>query len=81
MSAQLARSPRATVTLADCVAMLESRRVAICHEMEDFARPVAACDVDYNALLAERAEVESALARLSPIARAETRIAHPREDH
>ena len=71
---------RPTVTLADCLALLEARRLALCDEIHDYPRPVAACDVDYNALLAERAEIIGALARLAPICRAEARIAHPRND-
>jgi hypothetical protein len=67
-------------TLADCTRLLEARRRALCEEINAAARPVAACDADYNALLAERAEVVAALARLEPFARAEARIAHPRDD-
>ena len=68
------------VTLADCVATLEARRMAVCAELVGYAKPVPACDADYNALLAERAELVAALARLAPLARAETSIPHPRED-
>ena len=68
------------VTLAECVAVLESRRVAVCDELSDYGTAVPACDADFNALLAERAELVAALARLAPIARAETRVPHPRED-
>lgn len=68
-------------TLSQCVALLEERRRAICAEMaERGGSAVAACDADFSALLAERAEIGAALARLSPLARAEARIAHPRED-
>ena len=70
-----------SVTLAQCVAMLESRRQWLCEEISDYARPVAACDTDFNALLAERAEVALALSHLQPFARGEVRIPHPREDH
>jgi hypothetical protein len=70
----------AAVTLADCVEVLEARRRALCEAIGAFATPVAACDADYNALLAERAEVVGALSRLAPLARAEARIHHPRED-
>jgi hypothetical protein len=68
------------VTLAQCVALLEARRVRICNELADFAQPVAACDADFNALLTERAAIVQALAELLPIARAELRIPHPRDD-
>ena len=70
----------APATLAECVAVLESRRIAVCDELGAYATPVPACDADFNALLAERAELVAAIARLSPIARAETSIPHPRED-
>ena len=70
----------ATVTLADCVATLEARRMAICDELTARASPVAACDADYNALLAERAELVAALARLAPLARAEIAVPHPLAD-
>jgi hypothetical protein len=69
----------ATVTLADCVAMLEARRLAICEELNARASPVAACDADYNTLLAERAELVAALARLAPLARCEIAVPHPRD--
>ena len=72
-----ARSP---VTLAECVALLESRRLAVCGQLADFGTPVPACDADFNALLAERAELVAAIARLDPIARAEVHVPHPRED-
>jgi hypothetical protein len=67
------------ITLADCVATLEARRLRVCGELGDYAQPVPACDADYNALLAERAELVAALARLAPLARAETSIPHPRD--
>jgi hypothetical protein len=67
------------VTLADCVATLEARRMSVCDELGAYAKPVPACDADYNALLAERAELVAALARLAPLARAEVAIPHPRE--
>jgi len=69
----------AAVSLADCVALLEARRVALCEEIHDYARPVAACDVDFNAMIAERAEVTGAISRLAPILRAEARVVHPRD--
>ena len=68
------------VTLAECVAVLESRRLAVCDELSAHGAPVPACDADFNALLAERAELVAALARLAPIARAEVSVPHPRED-
>ena len=72
------RAPRA-VTLADCVAVLESRRVAVCDELAASGAPVPACDADFNALLAERAEIVAAISRLAPLARAEVPIPHPRD--
>ena len=68
------------VTLAQCVHLLEARRRWVCEEMRGYGSPVAACDADFSALVAERAEITAALARLEPIARAEARVAHPRED-
>jgi hypothetical protein len=69
------------VTLAECVAVLESRRLAVCDELSDYgAAAVPACDAHFNTLLAERAELVAALARLAPMARAETHVPHPRED-
>ena len=74
-------TPMATpVTLADCVAVLEARRKTVCDELGAYGSPVPACDADFNTLLAERAELVAALARLAPIARAEARVPHPRED-
>jgi hypothetical protein len=67
------------VTLADCVAVLEARRLAVCEEINHYSRPVAACDADFNAMLAERAELVGAISRLAPILRAEVRISHPRD--
>ena len=69
----------APVTLAECVALLEARRRAVCDELGGYATPVPACDADFNALLAERAELVAALARLAPIARAEVDVPHPRD--
>ena len=72
-------SARPPVSLADCVALLEARRVTLCEEINGYARPVAACDVDFNAMIAERAEVTGAISRLAPILRAEARVVHPRD--
>ena len=73
-------SARDAVTLADCVALLESRRVAVCDELADYgAAAVPACDAHFNTLLAERAEIVAAIARLAPLARAEISIPHPRD--
>ncbi len=69
------------VTLAQCVAMLEARRQLLSESLNEFARPIAACDADFNSILAERAEVVRALSYLQPFCRGETRIPHPREDH
>jgi len=68
------------VTLGHCVELLKARRVLVCDELAGFAQPVAACDADFNALLAERAAIVQALAQLRPLARAEAVIPHPRED-
>ena len=75
-------SPAAVpVTLAECVAVLESRRLTICDELAGYGgTAVPACDAHFNTLLAERAELVAALARLAPLARAETPVPHPRED-
>ena len=66
-------------TLSDCVSLLESRRLAVCDELSSYGQAVPACDADYNTLLAERAELVAALARLAPLARAEASIPHPRD--
>ena len=69
------------VTLADCVAVLEWRRRAVCDELSEYgAGAVPACDAHFNTLLAERAELVASLARLAPLARAESHVPHPRED-
>jgi hypothetical protein len=70
-----------SVTLGQCVAMLEARRQLLSQSLNDFARPIAACDADYNAILAERAELVRAISGLKPIALGEVRIPHPRDDH
>ena len=72
-------SALAVPTLADCVALLESRRLAVCEELQGYGSAVPACDADYNTLIAERTELAAALARLAPLARAEARISHPRD--
>jgi len=41
-------------TLQQCVELLEARRLLLCDELQHYARPVAACDADFNALLVER---------------------------
>jgi hypothetical protein len=69
------------VTLRHCVEMLEARRQLLCDEILDYTTPIAACDVDFNTLLSERAEITLALSHLQPLCRGEVRIAHPREDH
>jgi len=67
------------VTLEQCVDLLEARRQLLCGEIHGYARPVAACDADFNALLAERDEIARAISHLLPICRGEARIPHPRE--
>lgn len=71
----------AAPTLAECVAALEARRLAICREMAAYGSPVAACGADFSALVMERAELSAALARLKPLARLEVAVPHPRADH
>jgi hypothetical protein len=68
------------VTLAQCIEVLEARRQLLSEELNDYARPVPACDVDFNTLLAERAQLTLALAHLRPLCRGEMKIPHPRED-
>ena len=53
-----------TVTLAQCIEVLEARRQLIDGELHDYVRPVPACDIDYNTLLAERAELAASLSHL-----------------
>jgi hypothetical protein len=69
----------APATLAECVAVLESRRLAVCGELSAYGTPVPACDADFNTLLAERAELVAAISRLAPLARAEFDAPHPRD--
>jgi hypothetical protein len=73
--------PPSTVTLGECIALLEARQRAVGAELNAFPRPIAACDVDFAALLQEQAALSAALGALAPVARAETRIEHPRGDH
>jgi hypothetical protein len=70
-----------TVTLQQCIELLEARRLLLCDELQHYARPVAACDADFNALLVERTAIVQALAQLQPISRAEVVISSRREDH
>ena len=69
------------VTLTQCIELLEARRLLLCDELQHYARPVAACDSDFNALLVERTAIVQALAQLLPISRAEVAISNRREDH
>jgi hypothetical protein len=69
-----------SVTLEHCIEVLEARRQRLCTEILDYVRPVPACDVDFNTLLAERAELTVALSHLRPLWRGEMKIPHPRED-
>ena len=69
-----------SVTLAQCVGVLEARRQRLCESLNDFVRPITACDADFNALQSEREEVVLALSHLKPFCRGEARIPHPRED-
>jgi hypothetical protein len=67
------------VTLENCVSLLDARRLLICEEIQSRSHANAACDVDFNTLLAERNALTQALTNLTPLARHEARIAHPRE--
>lgn len=70
-----------TVTLEQCIELLEARRQQLCDEIQHYASPVAACDVDFNALLVERVTIVQALGLLQPVSRAEVHISNRREDH
>lgn len=70
----------ANVTLTDCAALLEARRRQLSAQLKEFATPIAACDVDFNAMLAERAAINSALSYLEPFIRGNAHIVHPRDD-
>ncbi len=69
-----------SVTLGQCIDLLNARRQIVSMQIQEYARPVPACDRDYNALLAERGEIIHAIALLTPIFTGEARIPHPRED-
>jgi hypothetical protein len=73
--------PAGDITLAQCVALLEARRKIVCDEISERVGATAACDVDFNTLLAERAELVLALSHLRPLCSGEARIPHPRDDH
>ena len=68
------------VTLVQCIEILEARRQMLSEELNDYVKPVHACDVDFNSLLAERAGLTVALSNLRPLCRGEIKIPHPRED-
>ncbi len=70
----------ATISLGQCVELLESLRLQVCEQITNYARPVAACDADFNTLLVERTEITAALAHLNLIYRGEAKVPHPRED-
>ena len=67
-------------TLSQCIEVLEWWRHQVSKVLQEFARPVAACDVDYDTLLAERAELAAALSHLRPLCHGEMKIPDPRED-
>ena len=69
------------VTLGQCIDLLNARRQIVALQIQEYARPVPACDADYNALLAERGEIVRAIALLTPIFSGEACIPHPREDN
>ena len=69
------------VTLGQCIDLLNARRQIVSLQIQEYARPVPACDADYNALLAERSEIIRAISSLTPIFSGEARIPHPREDN
>jgi len=75
------RPHTAAVLLEQCIELLEARRLLLCDELQHYARPVAACDADFNAILVERTAIVQALAQLQPISRAEVLISSRREDH
>jgi hypothetical protein len=70
-----------TVSLQRCIEVLETRRQAVQGELNGFARPIAACDVDFATLLEEQHALARALEALRPLARGTARIAHPRDGH
>jgi hypothetical protein len=67
------------ISLAYCVAVLDARRVLVCEELQSRSHANAACDVDFNTLLAERSALSQALSSLTPLARHEAYIPHPRD--
>lgn len=69
-----------SVSLEQCIAVLEARRQCVAEALNGIAQPVAACDADFNTLLAERSQLNEALLCLRPVYRGEVRIPHPRED-
>jgi hypothetical protein len=77
----MSQSESSSVSLNDCIGLLAARQRGIQAELNAFPRPIAACDVDFAALLQEQAALSTALAALEPVARAETPIEHPRGDH
>ena len=70
-----------SVSLNDCIEVIAARQRCVGAELNGFPRPIAACDVDFAALLQEQAALSAALAALLPVARAEAPIEHPRGDH
>ncbi len=68
------------VTLGQCIEILEARRQLLSEELKEYAKPVPTCDVDFNTLLAERAELTIALSHLRPLCRGEMKIPLARED-
>ncbi len=67
------------ITLEQCVSLLEARRLIVCAELQSRCHANAACDVDFNTLLSESSALTQALTSLTPLARHEARIAHPRD--
>lgn len=70
-----------SVTLEQCIHVLEWRRQAVAGELNRFARPIAACDVDFAVLLEEQYALGRALEALTPLARGTLHIPHPRDGH
>jgi hypothetical protein len=68
------------VTLKQCIDILEARRPLRCEERHHCARPMPACDIDFNTLFLARAELTKALSCLRPLCRGKTKIPYPRQD-
>ncbi|MBK8903567.1 MAG: hypothetical protein IPM53_20460 [Anaerolineaceae bacterium] len=56
---------------------LEQERQRIFDEILNYPPPIPACDVQFNFLLAQRAEMMQALQQLREISGADTAVSHP----